>query len=182
MNQLNQDGAMTPTICRPNFKAMQLALKQLGQGEGPDAEQLKQLLEALENRQDQLLGLARQLAQKGLIPPNLADQFQPGELGGLDPGPLADLLKQHGGDFQELLEQLGRSWADGDANRGHGHAPLLYGNESSEEGAEFQEQKLGLSVPLEQAKLAGNHHRAGSNRRRSHPRPRRPQYRPSRRR
>ena len=32
---------------------------------------------------------------------------------------------------------------------------MLYGNESSEEGAEFQEQKLGLSVPLEQAKLAG---------------------------
>jgi hypothetical protein len=32
---------------------------------------------------------------------------------------------------------------------------LSYGNESFEEGAEFQEQKLGLSVPLEQAKLAG---------------------------
>ena len=127
---------------------MQQALKQLGQGEGPDAEQLKQLLEALENNQDQLLDLARQLAQKGLIPPNLADQFQLGEQGGLDPGPLADLLKQHGGDFQELLEQLGPELGGrGDANRGPGHAPLLYGNESSEEGAEFQEQKLGLSVP-----------------------------------
>ena len=157
MNQLNQDGALDPNNLPPELqKAMQQALKQLGQGEGPDAEQLKQLLEALEKNQDQLLDLARQLAQKGLIPPNLADQFQPGELGGLDPGPLADLLKQHGGDFQELLEQLGPDLGGGgQANRGPGHAPLLYGNESSEEGAEFQEQKLGLSAPLEQAKLAG---------------------------
>ena len=66
MNQLNQDGALDPNNLPPELqKAMQQALKQLGQGEGPDAEQLKQLLEALENNQDQLLDLARQLAQKG---------------------------------------------------------------------------------------------------------------------
>ena len=157
MNQLHQQGALDPNNLPPELqKAMQQALKQLAQGGGPDGEQLKQMLDALKNNQDQLLDLAKDLAQKGLIPPDLADQFKPGDFGGLDPGPLAEMLKQHGGDFQELLEQLGPELGGrGDINRGPGHAPLLYGNESSEEGAEFEEQKLGLSVPLEQAKLAG---------------------------
>ena len=89
MNQLNQDGALDPNNLPPEIqKAMQQALKQLGQGEGPDAEQLKQLLEALENNQDQLLDLAKAIGPERAHPPNLADQFQPGELGGLDPGPL----------------------------------------------------------------------------------------------
>ena len=123
MQQLAKAGALDPENLPPELKkAMAEAIKQLAKGEGPDAQQLKQLLEALENNQGQLKNLAKLLGQKGLIPPNLADQFKPGQ---------------------------------GGINRGPGHAPLLYGNNSSEEGSEFEEQKLGLSVPLEQAKLAG---------------------------
>ena len=152
MQQLAKAGALDPENLPPELKkAMAEAMKQLANGEGPDAQQLKQLLEALENNQDQLKDLAKLLGQKGLIPPNLADQFKPGQ-GGIDPGPLAELLRQHQGDFQELLQEWG---GNGGINRGPGHAPLLYGNNSSEEGSEFKEQKLGLSVPLEQAKLAG---------------------------
>ena len=152
MQQLAKAGALDPENLPPELKkAMAEAMKQLAKGEGPDAQQLKQLLEALENNQDQLKDLAKLLGQKGLIPPNLADQFKPGQ-GGIDPGPLAELLRQHQGDFQELLQEWG---GNGGINRGPGHAPLLYGNNSTEEGSEFKEQKLGLSVPLEQAKLAG---------------------------
>ncbi len=156
MQQLAKAGALDPENLPPELKkAMAEAMKQLVKGEGPDAQQLKQLLEALENNQDQLKDLAKLLGQKGLIPPNLADQFKPGQ-GGIDPGPLAELLRQHQGDFQELLQELGGELGgNGGINRGPGHAPLLYGNNSSEEGSEFKEQKLGLSVPLEQAKLAG---------------------------
>ena len=152
MQQLAKAGALDPENLPPELKkAMAEAMKQLAKGEGPDAQQLKQLLEALENNQDQLKDLAKLLGQKGLIPPNLADQFKPGQ-GGIDPGPLAELLRQHQGDFQELLQEWG---GNGGINRGPGHAPLLYGNNSTEEGSEFKEQKLGLSVPLEQAKLTG---------------------------
>jgi len=156
MQQLAKAGALDPENLPPELKkAMAEAMKQLAKGEGPDAQQLKQLLEALENNQDQLKDLAKLLGQKGLIPPNLADQFKPGQ-GGIDPGPLAELLRQHQGDFQELLQELGGELGgNGGINRGPGHAPLLYGNNSSEEGSKFKEQKLGLSVPLEQAKLAG---------------------------
>jgi len=156
MQQLAKAGALDPENLPPELKkAMAEAMKQLAKGEGPDAQQLKQLLEALENNQDQLKDLAKLLGQKGLIPPNLADQFKPGQ-GGIDPGPLAELLRQHQGDFQELLQELeGELGGNGGINRGPGHAPLLYGNNSSEEGSKFKEQKLGLSVPLEQAKLAG---------------------------
>jgi hypothetical protein len=156
MQQLAKAGALDPENLPPELKkAMAEAMKQLAKGDGPDAQQLKQLLEALENNQDQLKDLAKLLGQKGLIPPNLADQFKPGQ-GGIDPGPLAELLRQHQGDFQELLQELGGELGgNGGINRGQGHAPLLYGNNSSEEGSEFKEQKLGLSVPLEQAKLAG---------------------------
>ena len=132
-------------------------MKQLAKGKGPDAQQMKQLLEALENNQDQLKNLAKQLAQKGLIPPDMANQFKEGTgEGGMDPGPLAQLLKQHQGNFQELLEELGGELGgNGGINRGPGHAPLLYGNNTSEEGSAFKEQKLELSTPLDQAKLVG---------------------------
>ena len=73
----------------------------------------------------------------------MANQFKegPGE-GGMDPGPLAELLKQNQGNFQELLEELGGELGgNGGINRGPGHAPLLYGNNTSEEGSEFKEQK-----------------------------------------
>ena len=156
MQQLAKEGALDPENLPPELqKAMAEAMKQLAKGEGPDAQQLKKLLEALENNQDQLKDLAKQLAQKGLIPPDMANQFKEGQ-GGIDPGPLAELLKQHQGDFQELLEELGGELGgNGGINRGPGHAPLLYGNNTSEEGSEFKEQKLGLSAPLDQAKLAG---------------------------
>ena len=65
MNQLNQDGVLDPNNLPPEIqKAMQQALKQLDQGEGPDAEQLKQLLEALENTGPTPRS-GGQLAQKG---------------------------------------------------------------------------------------------------------------------
>ena len=158
MQQLAKEGALDPENLPPELqKAMAEAMKQLAKGEGPDAQQLKQLLETLENNQDQLKNLAKQLAQKGLIPPDMANQFKEGlGEGGMDPGPLAELLKQHQGNFQELLEELGGELGgNGGINRGPGHAPLLYGNNTSEEGSEFKEQKLGLSTPLDQAKLVG---------------------------
>ena len=158
MQQLAKEGALDPENLPPDLqKAMGEAMKQLAKGKGPDAQQMKQLLEALENNQDQLKNLAKQLAQKGLIPPDMANQFKkgPGE-GGMDPGPLAELLKQNQGNFKELLEELGGELGgNGGINRGPGHAPLLYGNNTSEEGSEYKEQKLGLSTPLDQAKLVG---------------------------
>ena len=156
MQQLDKEGVLDPENFPAELqKAMDEAMKQMGNGECPNPQQLQQFLKALKNNQGQLKNLAKQLAQKGLIPPDIADQFKPGQ-GGIDPGPLAELLRQHQGDFQELLEELGGELGgNGGINRGPGHAPLLYGNNSSEEGAEFKEQKLGLSTPLDKAKLAG---------------------------
>ena len=131
---------------------------------GLDPEQLKQLMNALGDNEEQLRDLAEKLMDNGLIPPNqlqdLAQRFNPGEgLGEIDPADLAKLLAQGGvqpGDFEDLMKELAQGeWGQGGLDRGPGPAPMLYGAPSDETGTDFQEQKLQPSIPLEQAKLAG---------------------------
>ena len=169
LKEMAENGALDPDKLPPELKEMMKELAQNqnggegGQGNQPqmNPEQMKQLLEALGDNKDELMDLAKRMMENGLIPPDLAQRMQPGgEGGGLDPNQLADLLQQGGidpGELQEMLEKFGEMQLGGNGgiNRGPGPAPLQFGAPSSEDGTEFKEEKLGPSVPLDQAKLAG---------------------------
>jgi hypothetical protein len=166
LGELAKKGALKPENLPEELKqALEEALKQAGQqnnGEGEgglEQEQLEKLLEALGENKEALMDLAKKLMDNGLIPPQLADQLDKGEQG-FDPGPLADMLKQGGwnpNDLENLLEQFGdlQLGGNGGIDRGPGSAPMQFGDPSTEDDAEFKEEKLAPSVPLSQAKLAG---------------------------
>jgi len=171
LKEMAENGALDLDKLPPEVKEM---LKEMaenqnggegGQGGQPqmDPEQMKKLLEAMGENKDELMDLAKRMMENGLIPPDLAQRMQPGEGGGMDPNQLADLLQKGGinpQELQDMLEQfgemqLGELGGQGGLDRGPGPAPLQFGAPSSEDGTEFKEEKLGPSVPLNQAKLAG---------------------------
>ena len=170
LKEMAKNGALDPDKLTPELKEMMKELAQnqnQNDGEGDQGnqpqmnpEQMKQLLEALGENKEELMNLAKRMMENGLIPPDLAQEMQPGEGGGMDPNQLADLLQRGDIDpaeLQDMLEKFGEMQLGGKGgiDRGPGPAPLQFGTPTSEEGTEFKEEKLGPSVPLNQAKLAG---------------------------
>lgn len=169
LGELEKQGALDPEKMPPEMQeALKEAMKDLmeqaqkengGQGMKMDPEMMEQLMEALGKNKEALMDLAKKLKDQGLIPPDMAKKMMEG-MKGMDPGPLAEMMKQGGlnpGQLEEMLEafremQMGGM---GGLERGPGAAPMTFGNPSSEDGTDFLEQKLAPNAPLNKSMLQG---------------------------
>jgi tetratricopeptide (TPR) repeat protein len=167
LGELKEQGALDPEKMPPEMQealreAMEELMKQAHKekgGPGMDPKQMEQLMEVLGQNKEALMNLAKKLKDQGLIPPDMAKKMMEG-MKGMDPGPLAELMKQGGlnpGELEEMLEafremQLGGM---GEPNRGPGPAPMMFGNPSSDDGTDFLEQKLAPNAPLDKSMLQG---------------------------
>lgn len=148
-----------------NPEAIQKQMEKLAQGMDPDA--LRELAEKLGGGKAQLQQQLKEMAERGLIDPQtLEESLQQGQLGqkegqGEGKGSLSEFLDQElaeGGEGKTPM-QGGVPGQPGEwgTNRGPGHAPLGFLNNTSEDGVTFKPVVLSPASiqALKDSKLTG---------------------------
>lgn len=172
MAELEQDGALDPEKMDPKMQeALKEAMKDLMQqadgengDQGMDPQKMQDMLKALGQNKEALKDMAKKLQENGLIPPDMAQKLQQG-MQGMDPGDMENLrelaqMLQQGmgeGDLEQMLEEFRelQMGGNGGLDRGPGAAPMTFGDPASEDGTDFEEQKLAPNAPLDQSRLQG---------------------------
>lgn len=148
-------GNMTPEALKNEIKKSLSDNKESGPlSEKLSEEDLKKLLEALRAMKSNLNNSAKELADLKLIDlKKLGECNSAGEC--KNPKGLAKFLAEcNSKDKKEAMACL-MSYCRGGVNRGRGDAPMLWGDESNEEGAGFKDSLLQGQPDFSQAEMIG---------------------------